>query len=115
MIGPLTFTRVFLAAGITDMRKSINGLSLLVEQAMGLNPFDADLFVFCNRQRTMIKILYWDHNGFALWHKRLEKHRFKWPAGDEGVVNIEPKQLEWLLAGLDFSGAHERLKYLRAS
>lgn len=105
MIGPLTFTRVFLAAGITDMRKSINGLSLLVEQAMGLSPFDGDLFVFCNRQR----------NGFALWHKRLEKHRFKWPAAEQEVVNIEPKQLEWLLAGLDYAHAHERLKYLYAS
>jgi transposase len=115
MIGPLTFTRVFLAAGITDMRKSINGLSLLVEQAMDRNPFDGDLFVFCNRQRNMIKALYWDHNGFALWHKRLEKHRFRWPTGEQEVVNIEPKQLEWLLAGLDYAHAHQRLKYLHAS
>jgi transposase len=115
MIGPMIFTRVFLAAGVTDMRKSINGLSLLVEQAMGLNPFDGDLFVFCNRQRNMIKILYWDRNGFALWFKRLEKQNFHWPTSDQQVVDIEPKQLEWLLAGLDFAHAHERLKYLRAS
>jgi transposase len=71
--------RVFLAVGSTDMRKSINGLSVLVERAMEMNPFDGDLFVFCNRRRNMIKILYWDKNGFALWHKRLEKHRFHWP------------------------------------
>jgi transposase len=115
MIGPLSFKRVFLAAGVTDMRKSINGLSLLVEQAMGLSAFDGDLFVFCNRQRNMIKILYWDHNGFALWLKRLEKHHFHWPTSDQQVVDIEPKQLEWLLAGLDFAHAHGHLKYLRAS
>jgi len=78
--------RVFLAVGSTDMRKSINGLSVLVEQAMGQNPFAGDLFVFCNRRKNMIKILYWDKNGVALWHKRLEKHRFHWPASaDEGV------------------------------
>jgi transposase len=76
--------RVFLAAGSTDMRKSINGLSILVERALDLDPFAGDLFVFCNRRRNMIKILYWDNNGFALWHKRLEKHRFRWPTGPNG-------------------------------
>jgi transposase len=102
---------VYLAVGSTDMRKAINGLSILVEQAMDLNPFSGDLFVFCNRQRTIIKILYWDNNGFALWSKRLEKHRFKWPTAPEDVVAIGVKQLTWLLAGLDFASAHDQLYY----
>ena len=84
MMLPRHSKRVFLAVGSTDMRKSINGLSVLVERAMDLNPFNGDLFVFCNRRRNMIKILYWDKNGFALWHKRLEKHRFHWPTTTDG-------------------------------
>ena len=102
---------VYLALGSTDMRKAINGLSLLVEQAMGLNPFSGDLFVFCNRSQNIIKILYWDHNGFALWQKRLEEHRFKWPQRAEQVLTIDRKQLNWLLAGLDLTSAHQRLYY----
>jgi transposase len=102
---------VYLAVGSTDMRKAINGLSMLVEQAMDLNPFSGDLFVFCNRQRTIIKILYWDNNGFCLWSKRLEKHRFKWPAAADDVVAINIRQLSWLLAGLDLTSAHERLYF----
>jgi len=105
--------RVHLAMGVTDMRKAINGLSVLVEQAMALNPFCGDLFVFCNRRRNIIKILYWDKNGFCLWHKRLEKHRFKWPDRPEQVLTIDRKQLNWLLAGFDFSSAHQRLYYQR--
>jgi len=109
---PTSFTgNVYLAVGNTDMRKAINGLSILVEQAMELNPFSGDLFVFCNRTRTIIKILYWDHNGFCLWHKRLEKHRFKWPRSREEVIGIDARQLNWLLAGLDFTSAHKRLQY----
>ena len=104
-------SRVYLALGVTDLRKAINGLSVLVEQAMALNPFSGDLFVFCNRRRNIIKILYWDKNGFCLWHKRLEKHRFKWPNQPEQVLTIDRKQLNWLLAGLDFSSAHQRLHY----
>lgn len=102
---------IYLAVGSMDMRKAINGLSILVEQAMDLNPFSGDLFVFCNRQRTIIKILYWDHNGFCLWHKRLEKHKFKWPNSPQDVMTIGAKQLSWLLAGLDFTSAHQRLQY----
>ena len=103
--------RVYLALGTTDMRKSINGLSIIVEQAMELNPFSGELFVFCNRRRNIIKILYWDENGFCLWYKRLEEHRFKWPQRPEQVLSINRKQLSWLLAGLDFSSAHQRLCY----
>ena len=79
MIPLSSHTRVYLALGATDMRKEINGLSVLVEAAFLLDPFSGHLFVLCNRQRTTIKVLYWDRNGFCLWQKRLEKHRFKWP------------------------------------
>lgn len=115
MMAPRKPGRIFLAAGSTDMRKSINGLSLLVEQAMDLNPFAGDLFVFCNRRRNMIKILYWDQNGFALWHKRLEKQHFHWPTGMQTVVSLGSQELGWLLAGLDYQHAHARLNYRFAS
>jgi transposase len=108
---PQESIRVYLALGSTDLRKAINGLSVLVEQAMGLDPFSGDLFVFCNRRQNIIKILYWDANGFCLWVKRLEEHCFKWPKRAEQVLKISRKQLNWLLAGLDFSTAHQRLYY----
>ena len=66
-------------AGATDMRKQINGLALLVQEQMELNPFEAALFVFCNRSRQLLKAVYWDRTGFCLWMKRLEKGRFRWP------------------------------------
>jgi transposase len=112
---PENANRVYLALGSTDMRKAINGLSVLVEQAMDFNPFSGDLFVFCNRRQDIIKILYWDENGFCLWQKRLEEHRFKWPRLPEQVLAINREQLNWLLAGLDFSSAHQRLYYQRVS
>ena len=107
--------RIYLALGSTDMRKSINGLSILVEQSLDLSPFSGDLFVFCNRRQNIIKVLYWDRNGFCLWHKRLEKHRFKWPSSAEQVVTIDAHQLQWLLYGLDIAQAHEQLYYQKVS
>lgn len=111
---PADGIRVYLALGATDMRKAINGLSVLVEQAMGRDPFSGDLFVFCNRRKNILKILYWDQNGFCLWHKRLEEHRFLWPKRPEQVMAIDRKQLDWLLAGLDIGRAHQRLYYRKA-
>ena len=107
--------RVYLALGSTDCRKAVNGLSVLVEQAMGLDPFCGDLFVFCNRRQNIIKILYWDDNGFCLWHKRLEKDRFKWPQSVDEVVSIDQRQLQWLLSGLDIADAHQQLYYRKVS
>ena len=108
---PIEPGRVYVAVGSTDMRKAINGLSILVEQAMGKNPFSGDLFVFCNRLRNIVKILYWDRNGFCLWHKRLEKDRFKWPQSIDEVITIDQRQLQWLLSGLDITNAHRQLYY----
>ncbi len=81
--------RVYLALGTTDMRKSINGLSLLVEEQFELNLFSDSLFAFCNRRRDMVKILYWGENGFCLWMKRLERDRFRWPKREEDVMEID--------------------------
>ena len=103
--------RIYLKVGPTDMRKSINTLSILVEESMQLDPFGKSLFVFCNKRREIMKILYWDNNGFALWQKRLEKEKFKWPWKEDEVIEINYLQLSWLLSGLDFSSAHEKLEY----
>lgn len=101
--------RVYLAMGPTDLRKSIDGLSLIVQESFKLNPFSRHLFVFCNRKRDKIKILEWDKNGFWLHYKRLEKNTFRWPEGTEGAsLIIDERQFRWLLDGLSINqkGAH---------
>ena len=106
-------TRIYLAVGSTDMRKAINGLSILVEDQLELDPLSGHLFAFCNRRRNMIKVLYWDRNGFCLWHKRLEKHFFIWPESPDQVLRLDARELNWLLEGLDIGGVdgHEKLCY----
>ncbi len=113
MLTPGPNLRVYIAIGSTDMRKAINGLSILVESQMELDPLSGHIFVFSNKRRNMIKILYWDHNGFCLWQKRLEKHRFIWPASSQDVMEVERRELMWLLEGLDVSNmkGHGRLSY----
>ena len=106
-------TRVWLALGATDMRKSINSLSTLVASVLEKDVFSGHLFVFCNKSRTTIKILYWDKNGFCVWHKRLEKSKFIWPTSESMVLELDYNQLSWLLDGLDFSKlqGHKKLNY----
>jgi transposase len=105
--------KVFLALGATDMRKSVNGLSVLVSECFSKDPFSGHLFVFCNRRRTIMKILYWDLNGFCLWYKRLEKERFRWPSSEDEVKEISGRELLRLIDGLelDQAGAHKRRIY----
>ena len=96
----LSGKRVYLACGKTDMRKSINGLSAIVESGFKLDPFDGALFVFCNRNRDRVKILEWDGDGFWLYFKRLEKGRFKWPEpGEEATMTLTGEELSYLLGG----------------
>jgi len=106
-------TRVYLALGSTDMRKEINGLSILVEGTLALDPFSGHLFVFCNRKKSTLKILFWDRNGFCLWQKRLERDRFAWPERKEEVLEIDSRALAFLLEGLDPAALrpHGRLHY----
>ena len=92
--------RVFLACGQTDMRKSINGLSMIVEASFNLDPFDGALFVFCNRNRDRVKILEWDVDGFGLYFKRLEKGHFRWPTpGNDATMALTGEELSYLLGG----------------
>ena len=96
--------RVYLAGGATDMRKSIDGLAVLVKEVFDLDPFSPSLFVFCNRRRDKLKILQWDHAGFWLHYRRLERGRFQWPdASQAGPVVISRRQLRWLLDGLSIT------------
>jgi len=104
-------SKVYIALGATDMRKSINGLSLLVVDQFDLDVFSGNLFAFCNRRRDLIKILYWDDNGFCIWLKRLEKDIFRWPDSEQDVMEISRTALDWLLSGLDLRQAHKRLNY----
>ena len=90
--------KVYLACGVTDMRKSINGLANLVQENIKLDPFEKAYFVFCNRQRNRIKILTWDVDGFWLYLKRLEKGHFKWPdATDDATMDLNHEELAQLL------------------
>jgi len=113
MLIPATDLKVYIATGNTDMRKAINGLSILVESRMELDPFSGHMFVFSNRRRNMIKVLYWDNNGFCLWQKRLERDRFRWPERAEEVISISSRELRWLLDGLEVvqGRAHRQSHY----
>ena len=108
--------KVYLHREPVDGRKAINGLVLLVEQGLGLNPFEPALFVFSNRRRDRIKLLFWDRNGFWLMMKRLEADRFRWPKQDALMV-LSVEQLHWLLEGIDLAAMrpHPARKYSQIS
>jgi transposase len=105
--------QVYVAIGHVDMRKSIDGLSILVSQRFALDPFAGHMFAFSNRRRTTVKVLYWDRNGFCIWQKRLERDRFLWPESREQVLAIGHRELRWLLDGLEIQQgrAHQALQY----
>lgn len=102
MLGIEKVTNVYLAIGATDMRKSIDGLAIKVEHEFELDPFSSSLYVFCNKRKDKIKMLYWSGSGFWLLYKRLEKDTFMWieQTTEEKTVRITPRQLGWLLEGL---------------
>ena len=105
--------RIHVRLGKTDMRKQIDGLAMLVESGMGKRPFSGDLFLFCGRGMTMVKVLYWDRNGFCLWTKRLERGTFPWPRDDKETVEWSAEELGMLLSGIDFRKRFTTLNYQR--
>ena len=104
---------MFLHRDDVDRRKSMNGLSAIVEEGLGRNPLDGSLYVFSNRSRKILKMLYWDKTGYAIWHKRLEEARYKWPRYGEQSVSLTSEQLRFLLSGYDVwkMKPHKALSY----
>lgn len=102
MITPPSGVRVWLAAGVTDMRKGFDGLAMLVQERLRRDPFGGQVFVFRGRRGDRLKVLWWDGQGLCLFAKRLEKGRFVWPSAADGVVALSPAQLGMLLEGIDW-------------
>lgn len=103
--------QVFIKPGQTDMRKQINGLSVIVQDQLEMDPFSGNLFAFCNRSRRLLKIVYWDRNGFCMWLKRLEKDKFPWPRDQKEASEISLEEFKLLLNGIDFWKAHKKLNF----
>jgi len=99
------FTKIYIAVKPVDFRKQAHGLALVVEHAMELNNMaDKALFVFTNRRRSAVKLLYWDQSGYAMWWKTLEHEKFKWPkCSASATTMLAPRELKWLLEGIDIS------------
>lgn len=102
MIGLPIGTRVWLAAGATDMRKGFDGLTALIQEKLAENPFSGHVFVFRGRRGDRVKLLWWDGDGLCLLAKRLERGRFVWPQADSGTVHLSAAQLSMLLEGIDW-------------
>lgn len=103
---------IFIKPGPTDMRKQINALSVYVDDESMGNPLSGNIYIFCGKNRKVIKALYWDRNGFCLWQKRLELDNFPWPRDGAEAQKITYEQLVMLLDGIDFFKAHKKLNFL---
>jgi len=104
VIRPSDDACIYVYRHAVDLRKAINGLVAIVESEMQLDPFTSKLFVFCNRTRTLVKMVGWEGNGFVLWMKRLEKGRFKWPGKlPLDVIELNAQQINWLFDGYDLT------------
>lgn len=108
------FDEIFLHKAPIDGRRQINGLAAIVRGEMGQSPFSGSLFVFTTRRRDIVKILYWNKSGFALWMHRLEEEKFRWPLKMEGeTITLSAQELGWLLDGYDITRMkpHQTLEY----
>lgn len=111
MIGLPAIIRVFVAVGASDLRRGFDGLAQLARDQLEQDPMTGHLFVFANRKRDRIKILYWDQSGFAIWMKRLERGSFNWPRADATHVEFGATELAALLGGIDLATARRRVRY----
>jgi transposase len=100
-------TRVWLAAGVTDMRRGFNTLAAQVQACLAEDPFCGHLFVFRGRRGDLLKIIWWDQQGACLFSKRLERGRFVWPSAKNGKVSMSAAQLAMLMEGIDWRMPHK--------
>lgn len=107
-------TKVWLASGVTDMRKGFNGLSIAAEKVLKEDPFSGHLFVFRGRRGDLLKIVWWDGQGGCLFSKRLERGRFVWPSPADGKISVTPAQLSMLLEGIDWRAPQRTWRPLTA-
>jgi transposase len=107
--------RIFLYRLPTDMRKSFNGLVALTESALRQDPLSGSLFVFVNRRRDRIKILYWGQTGFCIWYQQLQKGTYQLPGQDslerQETIEVTRSQLSLILDGIDLSSARQRMRF----
>lgn len=99
---------VYIALQPVDFRLGINGLSMMIRLKLNYNAAESSLFLFTNKRRNCVKLLYWHRNGYCLWMKKLEEDRFYWPkstahSAENAVITLTVQQLEWLLEGIDIS------------
>lgn len=95
-------TRIWIAAGVTDMRKGFDGLAALIQETLNEEPFSGQMFVFRGKRGDLVKLLWWDGDGLCMLAKRLERGRFVWPQASNGSVSLTPAQLSMLLEGIDW-------------
>lgn len=95
--------KIFLALNPVDMRKSINGLAIIVAEQFQQSPTSGDLYLFHNKRGDKLKAIYWERDCFTLWYRRLEKGKFKFPPVKEGQIEISEEQFNWLLDSFDFA------------
>jgi transposase len=113
MLSIATGTRIFVASGATDMRKGFDGLQGLVTGVLEQDPLSGHLFLFVNRRRDKLKILYWDGDGLAIWYRRLEQGTFQMPtlADDQQSAEIRSEELTMLLRGVDLNSVRRRKRF----
>jgi len=113
MISIASSTRIFVATSPTDMRKGFDGLQGLVSSVLGQDPLSGHLFLFVNRRRDKLKVLYWDGDGLAIWYRRLEQGTFQMPTitGDKTAAEINREDLIMLIRGLDYENVHRRKRF----
>lgn len=102
MIGPKNGTQIWLACGLTDMRKGMGSLAAQVQEKLQVDPYSGHVFVFRGRRGDLVKLLWWDEDGQCLFIKRLEQGKFVWPQAVDGTVHLTHGQLSLLLEGIDW-------------
>ena len=111
----LSRVKIYIRPGSTDLRKAVNGLTVMIQESMQHDPFTGSVYLFCNRERKLIKVIWWDKTGFWLCQKRLEKAKFPWPENSEAIEELTREQLSMLLSGIDFWKAHKPAFYEKVS